>query len=84
MIGLSKIVSQLLNMLAKLITVIFNKKDPAHQLYHSLNTEQLVDLLHFVALDKRIKMKSRRLIMAAIVHQESAIEEKESMNTGKE
>lgn len=68
-------------MLDKLFSVFFSKKDPAQQLYHSLNTEQMVDLLHYMALDERIKMKSRRLIMAAIVHQESTIEEKENMNT---
>jgi len=71
-------------MFAKLFNVLFTKTDPAQQLLHTLNTEQMLDLLHYMALDERINMKSRRLIMAAIVHQESTIEEKENMNTCKD
>jgi len=66
-------------MLTRLLNAFFDKRSSVDRLYDKLEPEQLRDLIHKLAMDERLAPNSKRLLMAAIVQQESTIEAKESM-----
>jgi len=66
-------------MLTRLLNAFFDKRSSVDGLNDKLEPEQLLDLMHKLAMDERLAPNSKRLLMATIVQQESTIEAKEPM-----